>query len=48
MFRRVRLWNSLANGFILDAFCRSAGVEYRGTAALRELLPAASGLPVVL
>ncbi len=48
MFRRVRLWNSLANGFILDAFGGSAGVEFRGTGILRQVLPAAANLPVVL
>lgn len=48
MFRRVRLWNSLANGFILDAFARSAGFEFRGAGALRRVLPAGSDLPVVL
>lgn len=48
MFRRVRLWNSLANGFILDAFGSSAGTELRGTDAFRQVLPAAASLPVVL
>jgi alpha-beta hydrolase superfamily lysophospholipase len=48
MVRRVRLWNSLANGFILDSFARSAGVELRGTDALRQVLPADADLPVVL
>ncbi|MGO4491121.1 alpha/beta hydrolase [Arthrobacter sp. 2YAF22_2] len=48
MFRRVRLWNALANGFILDAFGGSAGVEFRGTGILRQVLPAAAKLPVVL
>src|SRR6478735_12229122 len=42
MFRRVRLWNSLANGFILDAFAGSAGTELRGTDTLRQVLPAAA------
>jgi alpha-beta hydrolase superfamily lysophospholipase len=48
MFRRVRLWNALANGFILDAFGSSAGTEFPGTDTLRQVLPAAAGLPVVL
>lgn len=48
MFRRVRLWNSLANGFVLEAFGSSAGAELRGTDALRQVLPAAASLPVVL
>ena len=48
MFRRVRLWNSLANGFILDSFASTAGTELRGTDTLRQVLHAAAGLPVVL
>lgn len=48
MFRRVRLWNSLANGFVLDAFGSSAGAELRSTVALRQVLPQAATLPVVL
>ena len=50
MLTRVSMWNSLANGFILDAFGDSAGAALRGsTEALRSLLPAAgAGLPVVL
>ena len=48
MFRRVRLWNALANGFILDAFAANTGVEFRGTDTLRQVLPAAARLPVVL
>jgi hypothetical protein len=48
MFRRVRLWNSLANGFILDSFASSAGTALRGTDTLRQVLPAAADLPVVL
>lgn len=50
MFRRVGLWNSLANGFILDAFAGSSGRNFHGGAeAFRSLLPAAgAGLPVVL
>lgn len=50
MVRRVRLWNSLATGFLLEAFARSAGQELPpGTETLRRLLPAAgAGLPVVL
>ena len=50
MFRRVGLWNSLANGFILDAFAGRAGSELPGsTDAFRTLLPAPGGsLPVEL
>jgi pimeloyl-ACP methyl ester carboxylesterase len=50
MLRRVRLWNSLANGFILDAFGASTGTGIEGsTEALRLVLPAAGArLPVVL
>ncbi|WP_445154861.1 alpha/beta hydrolase [Arthrobacter sp. Hor0625] len=48
MFRRVRLWNSLANGFILDAFGSRAGTEPAGAGELRQVLPATAGLPVVL
>lgn len=48
MVHRIRLWNSLANGFVLDSFASSAGVELPGTAALRRVLPAAARLPVVL
>ncbi|WP_346763475.1 alpha/beta hydrolase [Arthrobacter sp. PAMC25564] len=52
MLRRVGLWNSLANGFILDAFAAGTGIGTgieAGTEALRRILPAAGGsLPVVL
>ncbi|MET1021264.1 MAG: alpha/beta fold hydrolase [Arthrobacter sp.] len=50
MLTRVGLWNSLAGGFILDAFGGTSGVALqRSTAALRKLLPAAgAGMPVVL
>lgn len=50
MVRRVGLWNSLANGFILDAFAGSSGPGVDGGAeAFRRLLPAAgASLPVVL
>ncbi|MET1020926.1 MAG: alpha/beta fold hydrolase [Arthrobacter sp.] len=50
MFRRVSLWNSLATGFILDAFAGSSGRNVQGRAdTFRSLLPAAGGsLPVVL
>nr|WP_224049686.1 alpha/beta hydrolase [Arthrobacter sp. NicSoilB4] len=50
MFRRVGLWNSLANGFILDAFTGSSGRSADdGAGAFRSLLPAAgASLPVVL
>ncbi|HEX9228892.1 MAG TPA: alpha/beta fold hydrolase [Arthrobacter sp.] len=50
MFRRVGLWNSLANGFILDAFTGGSGRSVNGGAeAFRSLRPAAgAGLPVVL
>ena len=50
MFRRVGLWNSLANGFILDAFAASSGRNVRGSAdAFRSLVPASgASLPVVL
>ena len=50
MFRRVGLWNSLATGFILDAFAGSSGRNVQGSAGtFRSLLPAAgASLPVVL
>lgn len=50
MIRRIGLWNSLANGFLLDAFGTDAGQAMpAGTEALRGLLPAAGArLPVVL
>jgi alpha-beta hydrolase superfamily lysophospholipase len=50
MIRRVGLWHSLANGYLLDAFGTGAGTEVAGSsAALRGLLPAAGArLPVVL
>ncbi|MCB5290781.1 alpha/beta hydrolase [Arthrobacter sp. SO3] len=50
MFRRVRLWNSLATRFILDAFASTAGRELRGSSdSFRSLLPASGpSLPVVL
>jgi alpha-beta hydrolase superfamily lysophospholipase len=48
MFRRVALWNSLANGFILDAFAAATGTELSGAGAFREVLPPAAALPVVL
>lgn len=50
MFRRVGLWNSLANGFILDAFAGASGLDPRVSAdSFRSLIPAAgASLPVVL
>ena len=51
MFRRVGLWNSLANGFILDAFAAGSGRDLRNSSAdaFRSFLPVAgAGLPVVL
>ncbi|MDR7081396.1 pimeloyl-ACP methyl ester carboxylesterase [Arthrobacter ginsengisoli] len=50
MVRRVGLWNSLANGFILEAFARSTGRELRGSPdTFRSLVPSSgAGLPVVL
>ena len=50
MFRRVGLWNSLANGFILDTFAGNAGRELPGIPeTYRSLLPASgASLPVVL
>ncbi|GAA2132701.1 alpha/beta hydrolase [Arthrobacter humicola] len=50
MFRRVALWNSLADDFILDAFGESTGADVSGaTDALRSILPAAgTRMPVVL
>lgn len=50
MFRRVGLWNSLANGFILDAFAGTSGRDLKGSAdSFRSLIPAAgASLPVVL
>jgi alpha/beta superfamily hydrolase len=50
MFRRVALWNSLADDFILDAFGEATGADVPGaTDALRSILPAAgTRMPVVL
>ena len=54
MFRRVTLWNSLADGFILDAFGEATGADVSGAtddmrSALRGPLPAAgTRMPVVL
>ena len=50
MVRRVGLWNSLATGFILEAFARSTGRELpASTGTFRSLLPASgASLPVVL
>ncbi|PVZ53375.1 alpha/beta hydrolase [Arthrobacter sp. H-02-3] len=50
MFRRVALWNSLADDFILDAFGESTGADVSGaTDALRSILPATgTRMPVVL
>jgi pimeloyl-ACP methyl ester carboxylesterase len=49
MFRRVGLWNSLANGFILDTFAERLGRNVQGGDAFRSLLPASgASLPVVL
>lgn len=50
MVSRLRLWNSLASGFVLDAFAHTSGADVSGsTEAFRKVLPAAGGgLPVVL
>ncbi|MDQ0822006.1 alpha-beta hydrolase superfamily lysophospholipase [Arthrobacter sp. V1I7] len=50
MVRRLGLWNSLASGYILDAFADDSGAEVqRSREAFRTLLPAArASLPVVL
>lgn len=55
MVRRLRLWNSLATGFVLDAFAGTSGggvpgnAEVPGSAAaFRNLLPGGAGLPIVL
>ena len=54
MFRRVGLWNSLANGFILDAFGEATGADVSGAsgrvAQRPRCAPPAAGtrLPVVL
>jgi alpha-beta hydrolase superfamily lysophospholipase len=50
MIRRLGLWNSLADGFILDAFGQATGADVSGaTDAIRSALPAAgTRLPVVL
>jgi hypothetical protein len=49
MVRRLGLWNSLATGYILDAFAGDSGAAPRSTEAFRSLLPAAgASLPVVL
>ena len=50
MFRKVRLWHTLATGFVLKAFAESTGAETGSSAARFDaLLPATSpGIPVVL
>ncbi|MCU1510893.1 MAG: lysophospholipase, partial [Arthrobacter sp.] len=50
MVRRLGLWNSLATGYILDAFADDGGAGLpRSTGAFRSLLPATgASLPVVL
>lgn len=50
MFRKVRLWHTLATGFVLKAFAESTGVDTGGgPARFDALLPAAApGAPVVL
>jgi alpha-beta hydrolase superfamily lysophospholipase len=50
MVRRLGLWNTLATGYILDAFAADSGASApRGALAFRNLLPAAgASLPVVL
>ena len=51
MFRKVRLWHTLATGFVLKSFAENTGMELDGdTARLDTLLPAgaAHGIPVVL
>ncbi|WP_277526098.1 alpha/beta fold hydrolase [Arthrobacter sp. ES3-54] len=54
MLTRVGLWNSLANGFILDTFGEATGADVSGStdalrSVLRGALPAAgTRLPVVL
>lgn len=55
MFRRVALWNSLATGFILDAFGSDAGADLqksnlqKSTESLRKILPeSGAALPLVL
>jgi alpha-beta hydrolase superfamily lysophospholipase len=50
MVRRLGLWNSLATGYILEAFAADSGAGApRGTRDFRNLLPASGdSLPVVL
>lgn len=50
MFRRVRLWHTLATGFVLKAFSARAGVELpEGPVRFDAVLPTtAAGIPVVL
>jgi alpha-beta hydrolase superfamily lysophospholipase len=50
MVRRLGLWNSLATGYVLDAFAADSGASVpRRARAFRNLLPAAGAtLPVVL
>ena len=50
MIRRVRLWNALATGFILNAFGEASGADVAGaTKTLHRILPAAgTRIPVVL
>jgi dienelactone hydrolase len=54
MVRRLALWNTLATGFVLDAFGKATGADVSGaTAALHNALrrdPSAAGtrMPVVL
>jgi hypothetical protein len=53
MFRRVRLWHTLATGFLLKAFAERAGIPddraVRAAIAFDRLVPPAAGtMPAVL
>ena len=39
MIRRVRLWHSLATGFVMKAFAESTGFTYAASGTLDTLLP---------
>ncbi|XAS69821.1 alpha/beta fold hydrolase [Micrococcaceae bacterium Sec5.7] len=48
MFRRVRLWHTLATGFLMQAFAERTGAELRQDPGLSRLLPASALIPLVL
>jgi alpha-beta hydrolase superfamily lysophospholipase len=42
MIRRVRLWHTLATGFVMKSFAESTGFTYPASRALDQVLPAAA------